>query len=389
MTTNTSVTRFNLIRRIEHLTLLISFSTLGLTGLIQKYSQAGVSQFLIALLGGIELVRIIHRIAATIFVLEAVFHVIYAIYVLYVQKLSASMLPGLKDGKDVVQFILHNLNLKKEAPKMGRYNFMEKMEYWAVIWGLILMGLTGFMLWNPVATTRFLPGQFIPAAKVAHGMEAVLAVLAIIIWHFYNVHLKSWNSSIWNGKMSRQHMEEEHGAELAEIDNDAVAKSLPAAEQKKRLRLFIPISVLIAVIGLGFTYWFVSFEDTALAYVPPEPGTVRVYERQTPTPAPTAEPTPTAAPTTAGSTGAATWDGGIGAIFSAKCGACHGAAGGLNLKSYADAMKGAKVGPVIIPGNADGSLVVTTVSGGTHPGKFTAGELEQIKAWILAGALEK
>ena len=176
-----SFVRFQVAQRIEHLILIISFTTLGLTGLPQKYSLSPISQAIISGLGGIEAIRVIHRIAATIFVLEAVYHLVVAGYKIYVLRKQASMVPGVKDGVDAFQWFVYNLGLRKELPKMPRYNFGEKIEYWAMLWGLLLMGLTGFMLWNPLATVRFLPGQFIPAAKAAQGGEAVLAVLGIVL----------------------------------------------------------------------------------------------------------------------------------------------------------------------------------------------------------------
>lgn len=384
MTTNNYVIRFNLLRRIEHLLLILSFSTLGVTGLIQKYAQVGVSEWLVAVLGGIEAVRIIHRVAAVIFFLEAVYHVIYAGYLLYVQGLKATMVPGLKDAKDAIQFFLSNLGITKKAPKMGRYNFMEKMEYWAVIWGLILMGGTGFMLWNPIATTKVLPGQFIPAAKVAHGLEAVLAVLAILIWHFYNVHLKSFNTSIFNGKMSRHHMEEEHGEELAEMDTDATAKPLPMEVQRKRLRIFVPIAAILTVATLGFTYWFVTFEDSALAYVPPVEANAQAFAPQTPTPAPTRTPIPTPAAVLA-----TTWDNGINQVLKDACSLCHSASTGLSVLKYADLMKGGPSGAAVVPGKPAESLLLTKLADGKHPGNFSEEQLKLITDWIAAGAPEK
>ena len=95
-----------------------------------------------------------------------------------------------------------------------------------MVWGTFIMIITGFMMWNPIATTNYLPGQFIPAAKVAHGGEAVLAALAIILWHFYHVHLRHFNKSMFIGKMTRHEMEEEHPAELALIE---AGKDLQAA----------------------------------------------------------------------------------------------------------------------------------------------------------------
>ena len=384
MTTSTHVIRFNLLRRIEHILLIVSFSALGLTGLIQKYSQAGISEWLVALLGGIEAVRIIHRVAAVMFFLESIYHFIYAGYLLYVQGLKATMLPGIKDGKDAIQFFLNNLNLTKKAPKMGRYNFMEKMEYWAVLWGLVMMGATGFMLWNPIATTKVLPGQFIPAAKVAHGLEAVLAVLAILLWHFYNVHIKSFNTSIFNGKMGRHDMEEEHGSELDEIDTDAIAKPLPMAVQRKRLRIFVPIATVLTIFTLGFTYWFITFEDSALAFIPPVVENAASFSPQTPTPFPTKVPTPTPAPMLA-----TKWDNGINQIMKDACSLCHSAQPALVVLSYADLMKGGPSGAAVVPGKPEESLLLTILADGTHPGNFTEEQLKFVTDWILAGAPEK
>ncbi len=79
------------------------------------------------------------------------------------------------------------------------------------------MIITGFMMWNPIATARFLPGDFIPAAKAAHGGEALLAVLAIIVWHMYGVHIKHFNKSMFTGKISEEEMLDEHPLELADI----------------------------------------------------------------------------------------------------------------------------------------------------------------------------
>ena len=155
--------------------------------------------------------RIIHRIAAVGIVVQSVYHVLVLGYKIWVRRIEMTMLPGLKDVTDAVDLVRYNLGLTKEHPKMPRYNFGEKVEYWAMVWGTVIMAITGFMLWNPIAATRLLPGQAIPAAKAAHGAEAILAVLAILIWHFYNVHLKSLNKSMFNGKMAHHQMEEEHG----------------------------------------------------------------------------------------------------------------------------------------------------------------------------------
>ncbi len=391
--------RFDVARRIEHLVLIISFTTLGVTGLIQKFATNGVADFLIQLLGGIEPTRIIHRTAATIFLLESVYHLVVLGYKLYIKRVQASMMPGVKDLRDVIQFVGFNLGFTKDHPKMGRYNFSEKVEYWAMLWGLILMGLTGLMLWNPIATTNLLPGQFIPAAKSAHGNEAVLAVLAIILWHFYNVHIKKWNWAMIKGTLSKQEMEEEHGLELAEIEAEETPQPLTGEERTKRMRIYIPVATVVTLVVVLVIFQFLTFEKTAILTVPPVNNGIPAYQRQTSTPLPTKAPTATVAPTATAvpgqptsqpSTNTATWNSSIGALFSDTCSACHGAGalGGLNVTTYADIMKGGTDGAVISPGDAEGSLLVKKMEGG-HSKVFSDTDLAMIKDWINAGAPEK
>ncbi len=377
--------RFNIAQRIEHLVLILSFTTLALTGIPQKFAQAGISEAIIALLGGITVVRIIHRIAATLFILEAIYHAFVIGYKLIVLRVEPSMLPGIKDGKDGLDFFLHNIGLKAEAPKMPRYNFGEKMEYWAMLWGLALMGLTGFMLWNPIATAQILPGVFIPAAKVAHGWEAVLAVAAIVIWHFYNVHIKHWNWAMIKGRLSRSEMEEEHAEELAKIEKGEVRPTPQPEIIRKRSVIYLPIASIVSLALALVLFRFVTFEETAIETIPPAESNVEIFSPQTPTPLPTAELAPASTPASA----ATTWDAGIGDLFQSKCASCHGSMGGLSLSSYADALKGGKDGAVILPGNAAGSPLVALQEQGGHPGQFSPQELEIIKTWIDAGALEK
>ncbi len=105
--------RFSIFERIEHLVLLLSFTTLGVTGIPQKYVLWPASQWIIQVLGGIETTRIIHHVAAAIFLVEAVYHLVAVFYKIYVQRKQASMLPGIKDGKDAFQWFGYNLGLIK------------------------------------------------------------------------------------------------------------------------------------------------------------------------------------------------------------------------------------------------------------------------------------
>jgi formate dehydrogenase gamma subunit len=273
--------RFNLAQRIEHIILLVSFTALSITGLPQMFSLQPWATFMIDAMGGIETVRIIHRTSAVLLIVGTIYHFVAVAYRLYVRRVAMTMLPGLQDVKDGLQALGHNVGLVKTPPRMGRYNFGEKVEYWAVIWGTVVMVLTGFMLWNPIATTSFLPGQFIPAAKAAHGGEALLAVLSIITWHFYNVHVKRFNRSMFTGKISHEEMEEEHALELEEIERGQ-RLAADAEGVRRRRRLFTPAAAVITTILLIGLYFFVTYEQTAITTVPRQE--IDVFTPLTPAP---------------------------------------------------------------------------------------------------------
>jgi cytochrome b subunit of formate dehydrogenase len=139
--------------------LLTSFSLLGITGLPQKFSSTGWAQAMIGFFGGIETTRLIHHVCAIVLMLLAVYHILDIGYKIFVRRTRLSMLPGIQDVKDAYQAFTYNLGFSKKRPQMGRYTFEEKAEYWALIWGTVIMGITGFMMWNPITTARFLPGS--------------------------------------------------------------------------------------------------------------------------------------------------------------------------------------------------------------------------------------
>lgn len=382
-----SYQRFSIAQRIEHFVLILSFTTLGLTGIAQKYSLWPISQAFIAALGGIESTRIIHRTAAIVYVLEAVYHALVLAYKLFVLRVEASLLPGIIDVKNAFEAVLYNLRLSKKAPKMPRYNFGEKLEYWAMMWGTVLMGLTGFMLWNPIQTASILPGQFIPAAKAAHGGEAVLAVLAILLWHFYNVHIKHFSKAMFTGKLNHHEMEEEHGDELARIQKGTASRPAPdAATIRRRMTVFLPISLAFIGVSGFILFQFLAGEQTALDTYPPAVPNGEIFVQ--PTSTPTSQPTATPAPVNQIES-SITWDNQIGDLFASQCGECHGTEGGLNLATYANLMAGARSGVVIVPGNADQSLLVKVLSQGEHRQRLDSEQLSSVTEWIQAGAPEK
>jgi hypothetical protein len=146
---------------------------------------------------------------------------------------------------------------------------------------------------------------------------------------------------------------------------------------------------LVFTLAFGFgIIKFTTFEVTAITTVP-QGETAQVYVPVTPTPRPSPTPPPTLAP--GAEVGAMTWDGYFSGLFRNRCSSCHGITkvSGLSLATYQDALKGGNSGPAIIPGDPDNSILVQKQSVGNHPGQLTIDELDQVIAWINAGAPEK
>jgi formate dehydrogenase gamma subunit len=390
--------RFRRPDRAEHIVLLSSFTILAITGLVQKFAEAGLSQAVIAALGGIETTRTIHHFAAVVLMLEAIFHLGTVSYKVFVRRTRLDMLPGLTDAKRAWSALLYNLGLRRHPPQQGRYTFAEKAEYFAVVWGTLLMAVTGFMMWNPISTTRWLPGQIIPAAKAAHGFEAILAVLAILIWHMYHVHLRRFNRSMFTGHLQEDEMIEDHPLELADIKAGLAERPADPKAVARRRRVFIPVYAVVAGLLLAGVYAFVTFEQTAITTLP-EPVDVPVFAPLTATPQPTPAPSATRAPsatpvagaTESPSTVTTTWMLDIAPMIVPQCGTCHAAGGGmagLDLSSYAGAIQGGISGPAVVPGDPAASLFVQRQQAGNHPGQLTPEELAWVIAWIEGGASE-
>lgn len=378
-----SYLRFTISERVEHWIFIISFIILGITGLVQRYSEYQISQWIVGAVGGVENLRWIHHAAAVVTMLIVIYHIGALGYRLYVQRARMTMLPVVNDIVSVYHAVLYFIGIRKEPPQQGRYTFEEKVEYWAVVWGTVIMAVTGFMMWNPIATAKIFPGQFIPAAKAAHGLEAVLAILSILIWHMYQVFVRHFNKAMYTGEISEEEMLHDHPLELADI-KAGIAKPPVTPEGKvKRRRKYLPIYSVIAVALLVGVYFFIAYEETALATVPPAEQ-AEVFVPLTPTPLPTPPPSPTPPPVTA-----LTWEGGIGALMESKCVACHNSSsklGGLDLSDYQSALLGGNTGPAVIPGNPVDSTVIIIQSAGGHPGQFSDEELSQVQEWIAEGA---
>ncbi len=368
---------------IEHGLLTLSFAFLAVSGLAQRFPEVLLSRWFVGALAGVENVRLFHRVAAVLMMLQAIYHLGAAGYRVFVLRARLSMMPGMQDVRAAFHWLLYNLGLSRSRPAEGRYTFVEKAEYWAVVWGTVVMGITGFMLWNPIATARVLPGEAIPAAKAAHSAEAVLAALAIIVWHFYHVHIKVFNTSMFDGNLTEQQMAHEHPLELAAIQAGQAERPADSQALGQRRRVYLRVYGVLAALMLWGVVYFVTFEETALATVSPIEQ-AEVYVPLTATPLPTPLPTATPLPD-----GAISWEGGLGELSRDRCGDCHNSAaasGGLDVTSYEKTLAGGVTGVGVEPGDPDASQVVVRQVTGDHPGQFSGDELALVRWWIEAGA---
>ena len=185
--TEITVPRFTQGEMIQHALLLTSFLILAITGFALKYHQSWWAEMLLSL-GMTEPVRQwTHRISAIIMLAVGFYHVWYLLFTARGRDVLKNMLPKLQDAKDVVDNLMYYLRLSKKHPTFHKFDYTEKAEYWALIWGTIVMGVTGFILWFPTIVGDWAPVWLIKVSEIIHFYEAILATLAIIVWHWFFV----------------------------------------------------------------------------------------------------------------------------------------------------------------------------------------------------------
>jgi formate dehydrogenase gamma subunit len=224
-----SIVRLSANQRAQHWLLLTSFIVLVLSGFALQYPDS----WLAWLLGGSELLRrIIHRVAAVVMLLVGTYHILYLTLSKEGRLWVKDLLPKLKDAKDLIANFGYYLGVKDEKPKIARFGYAEKAEYWAVVWGTIIMGLTGLMIWFKIDVFGFLPRWWIDIALAVHFYEAVLATLAIIVWHFYQVifdpDVYPLNFAFIDGRVSEESYKEEHELAYEQLKKQAAEEEVEA-----------------------------------------------------------------------------------------------------------------------------------------------------------------
>jgi formate dehydrogenase subunit gamma len=217
--------RFSFQWRIQHGVMFASFLVLVFSAVplwclkhpgFFWWSASAMRQY-----GFIEKARFVHRIGAVGLIAVSIYHMLYIVYTREGRREFIELLPRFKDFVDLIQNSLYFLGLRSEQPRFDRYTYYEKFDYWAVYWGCVIMIGSGVTLWFPEISAKVMPWFPYNLASVIHRDEAILAALAVFIWHFYNVHFSPehfpgtllW----WHGKISRKDIMHSHPLEYEKL----------------------------------------------------------------------------------------------------------------------------------------------------------------------------
>lgn len=210
--------RFGINFRLQHALMFVSVIILIITGMPLKFPELGISKFVIVdLFGGLENSTLIHRVGAVGLIIVGVWHLGYILFSRFGRRDFWLMIPRPQDIKDFFHTLFFFFGRRASGPKFGRFSFIEKFDYWAVYWGMVIMIGSGLIMWFK----EWFPKYLYDIGREAHSDEGLLATLAIVIWHFYNVHFNpdvfpmSW--VWWHGKLTEDEMKHHHALEYAEI----------------------------------------------------------------------------------------------------------------------------------------------------------------------------
>jgi cytochrome b subunit of formate dehydrogenase len=221
--------------RIQHATMAISFMILVVTGFMLRYPESWwVSHIRDIWTDAVEYRSWIHRIAAVAMILVSLYHIYYISFTERGRQLVKDLFPKLSDFIDAIGIAKFNLGISKTKPKLDRFSYVEKAEYWALVWGTIVMSLTGLLMWIYIDYIGVFSKLEWDIARTIHYYEAWLAFLAIVIWHFYfvifNPDVYPMSLAWFNGHLTETEMAEEHPLELERIKKQQAEEKLLSQE---------------------------------------------------------------------------------------------------------------------------------------------------------------
>jgi formate dehydrogenase gamma subunit len=220
-----TIQRFDAQWVVQHILIFISFTILVITGFALKFPNAGWARFLTSI-GFTERIRsVTHRVAAIILISAGVYHLLYLFFSRHAKGELKSLLPNINDLRQFFVNMKHHLGLTKEKPDFDRYGYVEKAEYWALVWGTVIMAATGFVLWFPTAATFVLPAWIVKVSETIHYYEAWLATLAIALYHMFFAifHPEDYpmNLTGFTGKMTEEEAKERYPAWYRKITSQS------------------------------------------------------------------------------------------------------------------------------------------------------------------------
>jgi formate dehydrogenase gamma subunit len=228
------IQRWRRAERLQHMVLLLSFAGLAVTGFALRFPTAWWTQLIG--LGQHEVIRSsLHRAFAVIMTITAIYHAVWLLVTRRGRSSLREMLPGIHDMRQAGENMAFHLGLRRTRPAFRTFDYTQKAEYWALVWGTWVMALSGLVLWYPAIATSWLPAWVVRVSEVVHFYEAILAVSAIVLWHFFFVIFLPAvypMSTTWiDGRMPSREWKEFHAGEYAE-QGDAPIRNPGTAEDE-------------------------------------------------------------------------------------------------------------------------------------------------------------
>jgi cytochrome b subunit of formate dehydrogenase len=215
------IQRFTASERTVHILLFSSLIILSITGLTLKYHESSLARWIIKAEGGVLFGGTIHRMAALLLMATFVYHLLSIMFGRRGHAFVQDMLFRKQDLIDCVDLIRYNLGLRKESPRFDRFTCIEKFQYWATGLAIILLGLSGFILWFETPFMIILPKWMMDLNHLIHSFEATVGFLVLVVWHLYNVHLNPRvfpMDRVWlSGTMSKEEMRRNHPLEYQRL----------------------------------------------------------------------------------------------------------------------------------------------------------------------------
>ena len=239
--------RFSLEQRYLHGLVIVTFLGLAATGMPLRFSDTLWAKNIADAVGGFRAVLFLHKLCAVLVTAGFLFHVAEVLYRGLVKGERGmffgptSLVPQPQDLVDIYQQFRWFFWLGPK-PRFGRYTYWEKFDYWAVFWGMFIIGISGYMMWFSAFFARFVPGYLFNVALLVHGEEALLAIWFIFIIHFFNTHLRPekfpMDPVIFTGRESDEELRQERPLEYQRLVEQGALQALETDQPPRWLNEF-------------------------------------------------------------------------------------------------------------------------------------------------------